>query len=307
MMVSSAPQTIGPRSYWSVKSRSARSFRLMNSFQSFIRGPRSVERLSRTFTHSMSALDLAEPLLSLDENQTTNAARELMLARGVSVLGARRDGVIVGWVNAELPSDGKLKDAMRTFHNAAILDESAGFEVVLGALPEAEHVFIEWLGEIAGVITRNDLQKAPLRMWLFGAVTLFDMNLTWAIEELYPGDSWQSLISAGRRDKAIALHAERTRTGSECRMVDCLQIKDKSDIILKDKENMAVIGFPSRNEADRAARDVEKLRNHLAHAQALEASDLETASRLAAVIRQILAGEGVSRLVARKLAKEAQS
>lgn len=279
----------------------------MNSFQSFIRGPRSVQRLSRTFTHSMSALDLAEPLLSLDEDQTTSEARELMVARGVSVLGVRHNGAIVGWVDADVPAVGRLKEAMRTFEKVAILDETEGFEVVLGKLPDAEHVFIEWLGEIAGVITRNDLQKAPLRMWLFGAITLFDMNLTWAIEELYPGDSWQELVSTGRRDKAIALHAERRRAGSDCRMVDCLQIKDKSDILLKDKENMSVLGFSSRNEADRAARDVEKLRNHLAHAQALEPQDLATASRLAAVIRQILAGEGVSRLVARKLAKVSQS
>jgi len=70
------------------------------------------------------------------------------------------------------------------------------------------------------VISRRDLQKPPLRMWLFGAITVLDANMAWAIEELYPGESWQNLLSPRRLEKAAVLGEERRRSGSACRLVD---------------------------------------------------------------------------------------
>src|SRR5258708_22962680 len=52
-----------------------------------IREPQKVARLSRTFSHSPSAVDLAEPLRSLDETQPAEAARELLQTRDLAVLG----------------------------------------------------------------------------------------------------------------------------------------------------------------------------------------------------------------------------
>lgn len=145
---------------------------------------------------------------------------------------------------------------------------------------------------------RRDLQKPPLRMWLFGTITVLDANLTWAIAELYPGDSWQSQITPGRFNKAAELHAERQRRGSECGLLDCLQMKDKADILVRDAASFAVLGLHSRREADRFTSDLEKLRNHLARAQELESEHLATAARLASSIHMILRAEGAQRIVA---------
>jgi hypothetical protein len=267
---------------------------------SSIREPQSVERLSRTFSRSLSAVDLAEPLASLDENQPVALAADLMRARKVTVLGVRRAGFVAGWVGMDDLAGGTLGEKAREFRREDVLDESASLDVVLGALAAAEQVFIEWRGEVAGVITRRDLQKAPLRMWLFGAITVLDANLTWAVEELYPGDSWRSQITPGRFEKAVALRAERERRGSGCALLDCLQIKDKADILVSDAASLALLGVSSRREADRLTRDVEKLRNHLAHAQELEADHLATAARLASSIHAILRADVAQRIVAQR-------
>src|SRR4051794_38087722 len=65
-----------------------------------IREPQNVARLSRTFSQSLSSVDLAEPLRSLDETQPAEAARELLKTRDLAVLGTRRGGGIAGWVAA---------------------------------------------------------------------------------------------------------------------------------------------------------------------------------------------------------------
>lgn len=263
-----------------------------------IREPQSVARLSRTFSQSLSAVDLAEPLRSLDETQPAEAARVLLQTHDLSVLGVRRAGAIAGWLSAGDLTGGTLVECAREFRREEVLGENASLDAVLGALGQADHVFLECLGEVAGVITRRDLQKPPLRMWLFGAITVLDANLTWAVAELFPGDSWQSQITPGRLEKAVALRAERQRRGSDCTLLVCLQIKDKADILVRDDASLTLLGLNSRREADRLTRDIEKLRNHLAHAQELEGEHLATASRLAAFIDAILRAEVVQRIVA---------
>jgi hypothetical protein len=263
-----------------------------------IREPQNVARLSHTFAKSLCARDLAEPLASLDDSQPITLAVELMRVRNLNVLGVRSAGLVAGWIGAGDLAGSTLSECARKFHREEVLDESASLDVVLGALAASEQVFIEWRGEVAAVITRRDLQKPPLRMWLFGAITVLDANLTWAVGELHPDDSWQSQITPGRLEKAVALRAERQRRGSECALLDCLQIKDKADILMSDSASLAALGLTSRREGDRLTRDIEKLRNHLAHAQELEAGQLATAAKLASFIHSILGAEGVQRILA---------
>jgi hypothetical protein len=266
-----------------------------------VREPRSVARLGRTFSHNLSAVDLAESLLSLDANQPVAAGAELLRMRNVGVLGVRREGSVFGWIGAADLTGGTVGEHAHAFRAGEVLEETAAFQVVLGALATADHVFVQWLGEVAGVITRRDLQKPPLRMWLFGAITVLDTNLTWAIDQLYPGDSWQSCVTPGRFEKAQALHAERQRRGNICQLVDCLQIKDKADILVQEGDALAMLGLKSRREADRFTRDIEMLRNHLAHAQELEDEHLATAARLATFIDSILGAKLTQRLVEAQL------
>lgn len=262
------------------------------------REPRSIARLSRTFSQGLCAVDLAEPLLSLDDNQPAEVGATLLRMRKAGVLGVRRAGLVAGWVSLGDLAGGTLGEHLREFRRDEILDESASLAAVLGALAAVDQVFVEWLGEVNGVITRRDLQKPPLRMWLFGAITVLDTNLTWAIEQLHPENSWQGLITAGRLEKALALHAERRRAGSDCRLVDCLQIKDKADLLIRDGGCLAALGISSRRQADRLGRDIEKLRNHLAHAQELELEHLDAAARLASSIDTILRAEISRQIVA---------
>ncbi len=258
----------------------------------------STARLSRTFSKGMTAVDVAEPLASLDHIQPASVAGELMQTKQLAVLGVRREGLVVAWARAEDLKEGSLGDHARDFREQDVCDDTAPIDAVLRMLSENEQIFVRWLGEVTAVITRRDLQKAPLRMWIFGAITVLDTNLTWAISELFPEDAWQGRITAGRLEKAKALRAERERRGSACELLDCLQIKDKADIILSEPAHFIALGLASRREADRLTRDIEKLRNHLAHAQKLEAEHLATATRLASLIHSIVQAEGVHRIVA---------
>lgn len=262
-----------------------------------LRGPESIARLSHTFSRSLTAGDLARPLPSLDDNQPADHARELMARQSCLVLGVRSHGMLAGWVGKADLTGGLLSERVRAFEPGRVVDESASLGAVLSALAEDGHLFVRARGDVAWVITRGELQAPPLRMWLFGAVTVLEANMTWAIEALYPDESWAELISAGRLAKAATLRELRRQGGSECRLVDCLQIKDKADILMGKREHLELLGLGSRRETSRFVREIETLRNQLAHSQALEPVHLAAATRLAASIDSILSAEYVRRMV----------
>jgi hypothetical protein len=263
-----------------------------------LRDAQAAARLSHTFARSFTASDLAEPLQSLDETQPASLAREVMRECGVAILGVRRAGAMVGWISSDDLKPGTLASHTRAFRPPELCNADTGLDLVLGAFAGAQQVFVQWLGAVAGVITRSDLQKPPLRMWLFGAITILDTNLTRAVEEIFPGDSWLDRISEGRAEKARTLRSHREQSGSVCRLVDCLQIKDKTDILVQNDASLAALGVASRREAKQLTSDLEKLRNHLAHAQELEPEHLATAVRLSASIQSIICGEGAQRIIA---------
>jgi hypothetical protein len=67
--------------------------------------------------------------------------------------------------------------------------------------------------------------------------------------------------------KARDVQAERQRRNVHCDLMDCLQLSDKAQILVDDPIAMERIGMKSKKLAKRTIKDLESLRNHLAHAQ----------------------------------------
>ena len=65
----------------------------------------------------------------------------------------------------------------------------------------------------------SDLQKPPVRMWLFGMITLIEMRISRLIEQMCPGDSWKQYVSQSRLQKADALLEERRRRNQSLELI----------------------------------------------------------------------------------------
>jgi len=215
-------------------------------------------RMRRLFTEDFNAADIADPLPSFDDVRDAGEVRAVMERIDAAVAGVRVDGRI------------------------------AGYHDVFQALAVFETVFVTSSGTVTALIQRSDLQSAPVRMWLFGLITILDSFVTRELEARFPGDSWVSEISAGRAEKAKALLAERQRRDQEARLVECLQFADKAGILVRDPERREEWGMGSKRQADRLIQDLQSLRNNLAHTQDILTYDWETILELAQRLDGIL-------------------
>jgi hypothetical protein len=249
------------------------------------------ERLERTFRGAFHARDVAEALVSFDSSMPAATALERAERRGFAVVGVREHGLVAGYANAEdLEGVRVCGDAVRGFEDDEVVAGGTPLDEGLRRLAGKDRVFVTAFGQVAGIVTWTDVQKPPVRMWLFGLVTLLEDTFTGLIEVWHPDDSWTELISAGRLRKARELLRERRRHGADVdlRLIDCLQLPDKGLILLRREETRRLLDLPSKEAGERALKKLAQLRNGLAHSQDIVTRDWDMILRLAGRLEDIV-------------------
>jgi hypothetical protein len=243
------------------------------------------QRGIRLFTKAFAARDLQEPLLSFDAESLDNPGfRETTPAS--KILGIRRNGVVTGYINCD-DLHSPFPPEERKFDSRQVVDLEASLTDVIHVLTRFNSCFVSLDGTVVGTISREEMEKPVVRMWLFGIITLIEMLTVDLIRQKWPDNGWKEKISGGRLGKAAQLQAERGRRGLATPLLDCLQFSDKIQLLLKDPAFLEGSGFPSLGTAKRALKDLESLRDDLAHGQDITRHDWVAILRLARRIEHI--------------------
>ena len=238
------------------------------------------ERIKRLFIETFTAGDIAQPLASFDVDAPAEHVRAFMNAKDFDVVGIRKDGEVVGFIENSAFSGDDCGHSLRPLVDATVRDSTASLFTVIQDLKQRPFQFINVLGTIGGIVTLADMQKPPVRMWLFGMLTLIEVRFAELIEQHCPGDSWKQFLSEARLQKAEILLAERKRRNQKLELLDCMQFSDKGQIVARNEGIRNLTVFPSRRQAEETIKQLEQLRNNLAHSQDILATDWDTIIRL---------------------------
>jgi hypothetical protein len=245
-------------------------------------------RMRRLFTEAFTVMDIAEPLISFDAPRPADEVGELMEQRHLRVVGVRDGGTVTGYVRREDLTHGTCGDHLQPFTDEQVVAESSSFPEVLAALEDSRYCFVSILNHVGAIVSRTDIQKPPVHMWLFGMITILEMFCVDKIHALHPDGQWRELVPEGRLRRAEELAAERRRRQHDVELLDCLQLTDKAALVLKNAEVRADFGFESKRAADRAAAELQALRNNLAHAQDIVSQNWDTIQRLGRRLEKIV-------------------
>ncbi len=249
---------------------------------------RIIRRQMRAFT----VRDLASPLPSVDEERPASEAARLAAEQGWAVLGLRRAGHMNAYARPEDLGGGSCGQARHLILPEQVVDSAAPLSAMVHVLTRHEFAFVRLLGQVGGVLVRDDLHKPIGRMWLFGMVTLAELLITERIRQRWPRGAWRAELSPGRLDKALDLQRERARRGQSAGLLECLQLSDKLALLVRAPEQLAEFGYRSKRAAEADMRELESLRNHLAHSQDFVASHWHQIARMTRRFEEALMEEG---------------
>ncbi len=246
--------------------------------------------IRRVFQEMFCVKDIAEGLHSFDDTADGEQVKSVMVVKGLDVVGICQNGIIAGYVEQSDLRIGYCREVMRPIDDANVVADTLPLAALILRLKDQPRLFVLAFGEVGGIVNRCDIQKPPGRMWLFGMITLLEMRFGRMIEQLCPGDSWTTYLSEGRLEKAQQLLAHRRTRNQHLSLADCLQFADKTSIIARNTQLRSLTRFQSKREVEQIGKQLENLRNSLAHSQDIVANDWETIVALAEQLDSILVG-----------------
>jgi len=224
--------------------------------------------LRKIFIDNITAMSIYEPLLCCPANSHAYDAREALRVRDFDIAGVKEteDGEVIGYVQAVDLGDGDLGKYVRTISSNLLISDSTPIAEIFSVLSERDFAFVISGKHISGIITKADINKPPVRIYLFGMISLFEMHLSAWLNHYYPENSWVAEVPEQRMQEASKIYELRKGNNQDLSLLECLQICDKRDLLAKSQKFREDFEF-SRGNFDSFVKGVEKIRNELAHSQ----------------------------------------
>ncbi|MBD2446211.1 hypothetical protein H6G76_03370 [Nostoc sp. FACHB-152] len=228
--------------------------------------------LRSLFENNITIEYVAEPLKSVSAQADVAEVLQWMRSQDFDVVGIETEDNIIGYIERSSlmqAKSGKCGDYQRVFHSQELIAISTPLIKLLPILRQTPRLFVLDCNQVSGIVTCGDLQKAPVRMLLFGLVTLLEMNLLRLVRLYYPQDSWQKCLKPERLEIAKRLWRESQERNEATDLLDYLQFCDKRELVLNQPELLEQLELKSKRFGEKFLKSAEQLRNRLAHAQNL--------------------------------------
>ncbi len=188
---------------------------------------------------------------------------------------------------------GKASDRMHRLDESLLVPAEAPLMSFIRLAGTAPYRLVLTEHGINGIVTRSDLLKLPIRLLAFAFVTHLETLMASVIGTEYGLDDerWLELLSEGRRRKIAEKREMLRRRRLEPALLELTDFCDKRDVV---KETVAL-----EASFDADMRDIEHLRNVLAHGGIFVSSDaearalakrIERAEKWIGALREVIAG-----------------
>ena len=215
------------------------------------------------------ARDICEPLQSCPSNAPSLAMADILLRREFDVAGVRDVcmGPVVGWVAQEDLMVGQVSDHVRAIDDDDVTDALTPLRRLFELFKKRAFLFVRTDGDLSYILTRADLNKPIVRVYLFGLISLLEIHLGFWVANLYPKDTWMDRLTVERLQRAEIFQENRASAGQMLDLIQCLQFCDKQKILVGHAGIRDALQLGSKSAAKDLLSDVEELRNSLAHSQ----------------------------------------
>jgi predicted transcriptional regulator len=227
----------------------------------------SLTDFMKIFEDTVTVNDISEfNLYTCKSQDSVQEIEEYMKSNGFDIFPIEAGGRITRYINRSNLYGNKCEDCAILISPELLITNSTPLIPFIEIMKNKDFLFVLKGNKISGIVTKADLQKLPVRIFLFGLMSLLEMQLLSLIRKYYEGDSWKTYISPERLKKAEQLHNARKNRNEEIGLIDCLQLCDKKTLILKKQSLLDKIGY-SKKILGELLQQVEELRDKLAHAQ----------------------------------------
>ncbi|MGR3177197.1 MAG: CBS domain-containing protein [Candidatus Anammoxibacter sp.] len=225
--------------------------------------------LKKIFIDDVTVESIFEPLHCYLANSIAEHAKKTLKSKGFDVAGVKKteSGEVIGYVVTDELANGELRNYVKGIDLELLISDSTPIADIFTVLTNRDFAFVLYGKNITGIITKADINKPPVRIYLFGMISLFEMHLNSWINDFYPDNTWERKITDDKRRTCARDNFEKRKgNNQDLSFVECLQLCDKREILKESDDFIKKIDIPKKC-FNTFAKRVEKIRNNLAHSQ----------------------------------------
>ncbi len=226
--------------------------------------------LKKIFIDSVTTKNICEPLLSCEMGMFSVDIREMLSNRDFDTAGVIDENKkVVGYVQTNELGDGVISDYVKKIERDLVVSDSTPIPVLINELSKNECLYVNFGRDILYIVTKADLNKPPIRIFIFGMITLFEIHLNYWVGKYYKDNEFiKDIIGGVRFDKANDLYnnAKIHNENEDVSLVGYLQLGDKKKLLCR--LNKFCDDFDlSKKKMKGIIELTEKVRNNIAHSQ----------------------------------------
>ncbi len=227
----------------------------------------SLAELRGLFEKGITVHSILEPLLSCPFEADALEMVKILSARGFDVAGVQRrqEGGVIGYVFREELCSGIVFDHVRPIDAEILISDGTPLAGLFSVLKARERVFVLIGTDVRGIITRADLNKPPVRVYLFGLISLLEMHLTSWVRIEYKGDGWKGKLTPEQLRAAQSIQNIRRSRNQDTDLLDCLHFRAKKELVLAHDKLRFRLKLEEEPVTTSMFERAQNLRNNLAH------------------------------------------
>ena len=250
-----------------------------------------VTDLRRILKGSLRVVDVAEKLDSYRSGKSAEEARAEMKERTFDVMGYEVDGDVEGYVCVEDLTSGTCEAHKKPLEPSDMIGTHAPILEMLSRLKNRRWLFMAVNGDVKGIVTLADLQKAPVRMALFGLVSLLEIHSISMVKTVCPSqvDIQRGLTRHGLWKAAKENYERMQGRREDIDLATSLTLPAKTHLVCDSPDVPKYLGFCNVGHARKVFSQATDLRNNLAHGRDIvEGTSWPEAIEVVEKIEQVL-------------------
>lgn len=225
--------------------------------------------LKKMFTDTITARFISEELMCCKITDDSVDVKHTLESLDFDSAGVIDDDKkIIGYVIKNQLNEGVIGNSINQFEFGMVISDSTPLSEIMNVFKERDYVYVNYIDRVVGIVAKADLNKPPVRVYLFGVISLFELHLSYWVGACFKNDTWQGLITEGRLQNARTIFESRQadKMNQKLTIIECLQLCDKRKILASSPIFLNLIQM-SKSGFTRFMKDVENIRNNLAHSQ----------------------------------------
>lgn len=226
--------------------------------------------LKKIFMDSVTTKNICEPLLSCEMDMIAADIRDMLSRRDFDSAGVIDENKkVVGYVLTNELGDGVISDYIKKIELDAVISDSTPIPILINELTRKECLYVNFGRDILYIVTKADMNKPPIRIFIFGVISLFEIHLNYWVGKIYKNDEIiREIIGNDRFESASTLYktAKVKNENEDVSLVGYLQLGDKKRLLCCNAKFCNDFSL-SKNKMKEFIEIAEKVRNNIAHSQ----------------------------------------